>query len=60
LSGGHRQEHPPAYDFERERHRGALRKRFAINGEAVIMGVDGISDFNALHSGKHSCAPLTC
>jgi hypothetical protein len=21
--------------------------------EAVVLGVDGISDFNALHSGKH-------
>ena len=25
-----------------------------IDGEAVVLGVDGISDFNALHSGKHS------
>ena len=25
-------------------------KRFVIDGEAVILGVDGISDFNALHS----------
>jgi ATP-dependent DNA ligase len=24
------------------------------DGEAVILGVDGISDFNALHSGKHN------
>src|ERR1700741_4172847 len=30
------------------------QKRFVIDGEAVILGVDGISDFNALHSGKHS------
>lgn len=28
-------------------------KRFAIDGEAVILGVDGVSDFNALHSRKH-------
>jgi ATP-dependent DNA ligase len=28
------------------------RKQFVIDGEAVILGVDGISDFNALHSGK--------
>jgi bifunctional non-homologous end joining protein LigD len=28
------------------------QKRFVIDGEAVILGVDGISDFNALHSGK--------
>ena len=28
------------------------QKRFVIDGGAVIFGVDGISDFNALHSGK--------
>jgi bifunctional non-homologous end joining protein LigD len=28
-----------------------------IDGEAVILGVDGVSDFNALHSGKRNeCA----
>lgn len=34
----------------------ALKNReqhFAIDGEAVILGVDGVSDFNALHSRKH-------
>ena len=25
-----------------------------IDGEAIILGVDGYSDFNALHSGKHN------
>ena len=30
------------------------QKRFVIDGEAVILGVDGYSDFNALHSGKHN------
>ena len=30
------------------------QKHFVIDGEAVILGVDGISDFNALHSGKHN------
>jgi bifunctional non-homologous end joining protein LigD len=33
----------------------ALKNRsqhFVIDGEAVVLGVDGISDFNALHSGK--------
>jgi bifunctional non-homologous end joining protein LigD len=33
----------------------ALKNRhnqFVIDGEAVILGVDGISDFNALHSGR--------
>ena len=29
------------------------QKQFIIDGEAVILGVDGIPDFNALHSGKH-------
>ncbi|MEY9121323.1 ATP-dependent DNA ligase [Bradyrhizobium yuanmingense] len=34
----------------------ALKNRqqhFAIDGEAVILGVDGVSDFNALQSRKH-------
>ena len=29
------------------------QKRFAIDGEAVVLGVDGVADFNALHSRKH-------
>jgi len=29
-------------------------KQFVIDGEAVVLGVDGISDFNALHSGRHN------
>jgi bifunctional non-homologous end joining protein LigD len=29
-------------------------KRFVLDGEAVILGLDGISDFDALHSGKHN------
>jgi ATP-dependent DNA ligase len=29
-------------------------KQFVIDGEAVLLAVDGISDFNALHSGKHN------
>jgi ATP-dependent DNA ligase len=29
------------------------QKHFVIDGEAVILGEDGISDFNALHSRKH-------
>jgi ATP-dependent DNA ligase len=29
-------------------------KQFVLDGEAVILGVDGISDFNALHSGKQN------
>ena len=29
-------------------------KQFVIDGEAVILGLDGISDFDALFSGKHN------
>jgi ATP-dependent DNA ligase len=35
----------------------ALRNRnssFVIDGEAVLLGVDGRSDFNGLHSRKHN------
>jgi bifunctional non-homologous end joining protein LigD len=28
------------------------QKQFVIDGEAVILGVDGVSNFDALHSGK--------
>jgi ATP-dependent DNA ligase len=30
------------------------QKQFVIDGEAVILGIDGISDFDALLSGKHN------
>ena len=29
-------------------------RQFVIDGEAVVLGVDGISDFKALHSGRHN------
>ena len=29
------------------------QKHFVIDGEAVVLGVDGVSDFNALHSRQH-------
>jgi hypothetical protein len=29
-------------------------KQFVIDGEAVVLGMDGISDFNALHAGKYN------
>jgi bifunctional non-homologous end joining protein LigD len=29
------------------------RRHFVIDGEAVVLGVDGVSDFDALHSRKH-------
>ena len=28
-------------------------KQFVIDGEAVVLGVDGVADFNALHSRRH-------
>jgi Glycine transporter len=31
----------------------ARQRHFVIDGEAVILGVDGIADFNALHSRLH-------
>jgi bifunctional non-homologous end joining protein LigD len=36
------------------------QKRFVIDGEAVILGVDGNSDFKALHSGKHNDEVQLC
>jgi ATP-dependent DNA ligase len=35
-------------------------RQFVIDGEAVILGVDGISDFDALHSGKHNDEVQLC
>jgi ATP-dependent DNA ligase len=35
-------------------------KHFVIDGEAVVLGVDGISDFNALHSRKHDAEVQLC
>jgi bifunctional non-homologous end joining protein LigD len=35
-------------------------KQFIIDGEAVILGVDGIPDFNALHSRKHDDEVQLC
>jgi ATP-dependent DNA ligase len=29
-------------------------QQFVIDGEAVLLGADGISDFNGQHSGKHN------
>jgi ATP-dependent DNA ligase len=29
-------------------------RQFVVDGEAVILGVDGIADFNALHSHRHA------
>src|SRR5499427_7723785 len=35
-------------------------KRFVIDGEAVILGLDGISDFNALHLGRYNKEVQLC
>jgi bifunctional non-homologous end joining protein LigD len=36
------------------------QKRFVLDGEAVILGLDGTSDFNALHSRKHDTEVQFC
>jgi bifunctional non-homologous end joining protein LigD len=36
------------------------QRRFVLDGEAVVLGVDGISDFNALHSRKHDYEVQLC
>jgi bifunctional non-homologous end joining protein LigD len=36
------------------------QKRFVIDGEAVVLGLDGISDFDALHSGRHNDEVQLC
>jgi bifunctional non-homologous end joining protein LigD len=36
------------------------QKRFVIDGEAVILGIDGVSDFNGLHSDKHNDEVQLC
>jgi bifunctional non-homologous end joining protein LigD len=41
------------YPWIVEAARKIRQKRFVLDGEAVILGVDGISDFNALHSRKY-------
>jgi bifunctional non-homologous end joining protein LigD len=36
------------------------RSQFVIDGEAVILGLDGVSDFNALHSRKQNHEVQLC
>jgi len=38
------------YPWIVETARKIRQKQFILDGEAVVLGVDGISDFNALHS----------
>ena len=41
------------YPWIVETARKVRQKRFVLDGEAVILGVDDVSDFNALHSRRH-------
>ena len=41
------------YPWIIEAARKVRQKRFVLDGEAAILGVDGVSDFNALHSRKN-------
>jgi bifunctional non-homologous end joining protein LigD len=41
------------YPWIVETTRRIRQRRFVLDGEAVILGLDGISDFDALHSRKH-------
>ena len=41
------------YPWIVEAARKVRQKRFVIDGEAVVLGVDGVSDFDALHSRQH-------
>ena len=45
------------YPWITEATRKVRQRRFVIDGEAVILGV---SDFNALHSGKHDDEVQLC
>jgi bifunctional non-homologous end joining protein LigD len=42
------------YPWITEAARKNRHKQFVIDGEAVVLGVDGVADFNALHAGKHN------
>ena len=48
------------YPWIAEAARKIRQKRFVLDGEAVILGVDGVSDFNALHSRKHDHEVQLC
>jgi ATP-dependent DNA ligase len=48
------------YPWIIEAARKTRQKQLILDGEAVILGVDGISDFDALHSGKHNDEVQLC
>ena len=46
------------YPWIVEAARRVRQTRFVIDGEAVVLGVDGVADFDALHLRKHAEAQL--
>jgi bifunctional non-homologous end joining protein LigD len=48
------------YPWIVEAARKIRQKRFVLDGEAVVLGVDGVSDFNALHSRRHDHEVQLC
>jgi bifunctional non-homologous end joining protein LigD len=42
------------YPLIAEAARGIRTERFVLDGEAALLGVDGISDFDSWYSGKHN------
>jgi ATP-dependent DNA ligase len=48
------------YPWIVEAARKVRQKHFVLDGEAVVLGVDGISDFIALHSSKHDHEVQLC
>jgi ATP-dependent DNA ligase len=48
------------YPWIVEAARKLRQKRFVLDGEAVVLGVDGIADFNARHSRKHDAELQFC
>ena len=48
------------YPWIVEAARKVRQNRFVLDGEAVVLGVDGVSDFNALHSGRHNDEVQLC
>ena len=48
------------YPWIVEAARKIRQKRFVLDGEAVVLSVDGVSDFDALRSGKHDDEVQLC
>jgi hypothetical protein len=48
------------YPWIVEAARKIRQKQFVLNGEAVILGVDGVSDFDALYSGQQNDEVQLC